>query len=203
MNESLFNTLMSQAKKHYLHMEKSKLYHTYQHALFVVEIVKKLTENPSHALMLAAMYHDAVYIPKAGSDANERCSAALLENVYAPYRSLDMRSMEEDEKTIATAMDLICRTHVGIHLSPYRHEGELAILLDADLASLAVDHVSFRTNQNRIILENYGNVKLDSQKSKDFLKQFLDCREFIYHTDKARGIFEEGARKNIQRYIDS
>lgn len=201
MNNVLFDILMSKAEEYYRHMEKSKFYHNYEHALFVVEMVKKLTTSPSHALLLAAMYHDAVYIPKAGSDANERCSAALLENIYDKYRRLELRDHEVNENIINHATDLIRNTHVTNHLSSIRLEGDLAILLDADLSSLAVDYLSFRTNQNRIIIENYGIVERDNQKSKEFLKQFLTCREFIYHTDKAREIFESQARKNIQQYI--
>lgn len=192
---------MSQAKNHYLYMEESRLYNAHRHALFVVETVKKLTNNPSHALLLAAMYQDAVCVPKAGSDANERCSAAVLENVYMSYRYLYMHSEEEDEKTIDEAKELISQTHIDIHLSSYRQEGDLAILLDADLASLADDYQSFRTKQNRIMLENYGSLEHNSQENKNFLEQFLYLRDFIYHTEKARDIFEQNARKNIRRYI--
>lgn len=202
MNVVLFNRLMMHAKDHYMQMEDIKHYHNYKHAFFVVETIKKLIKDPSRSLLLAGMYHDVVYIPGAGADANERCSAALLNYEYRKYRALGVSQEVENDKDIELSMGLIIRSTIDNHLTKERLDGDLAILLDADLASLAFQYSEFYSNQNRIILENYGDLKDDLHKSKRFLKQLLTCREYIYHTDRGREMFEVQARKNIQYFYD-
>ena len=82
-----------------------------------------------------------------------------------------------------------------------RITGDLAVLLDADLRSLALDNYEdFVATQECIIRENNGSVPDDYNESAQFLSTFLRCRDFIYHTDKARSLWDHRARLNITRY---
>jgi predicted metal-dependent HD superfamily phosphohydrolase len=176
---------------------KSRHYHNWGHALNVVKGVQVIDENASPELLLAAYWHDAIYIPGAGSDANERCSAAAL--------LLTGRSLTPDNMVVVDkAAQLILYTCIEIHLSNKRMVddlgGDLGTLLDADLFSLCLPYEDFIQNQINIIDENGGSYPRDQGKSAAFLKQFLTCREFIYHTDFARSKWEQQARANIERY---
>ena len=174
----------------------SKKYHNLHHALNVVDNVYYLTDAPSIPLVLGAKWHDAVYVPRAGNDANERCSAAAL---GVCYNRLGLDKTAETDQIIADAQVLIIGTHVGMHLIDHRIDpnSDQAILNDADLASLAVDHGQFMLNQFNIIKENFGTPKDDMKRAGEFLERFLTCREYIYHTDAAREMWEDKAKENI------
>ena len=62
-----------------------RAYHNVTHAQRVVETVLLLEDSPSSELVLAAKWHDAVYIP--GSSVNEIASADALMNTYKVYRT--------------------------------------------------------------------------------------------------------------------
>jgi len=172
-------------------------YHNWGHALNVAKGVQVIDEKASPELILAAYWHDAIYIPGAGSDANERCSAAAL--------LLTGRSLTPDNMVVVDkAAQLILYTSIEIHLSNKwsisDFGGDLGTLLDADLFSLCLPYEDFIQNQINIIDENGGSYEKHQQQSAAFLKQFLTCREFIYHTDYARERWEQQARANIERY---
>lgn len=173
---------------------KTRYYHNWEHAMVVVAAVQLIDKNPSPELLLAALWHDAVYIAGAGSDANERCSAAALGN----------EGMKYDDPAIARIIEkskmLIINTSIETHLHNTRISGDLATLLDADLFSLCVAYDDFVQKQTNIIYEMHGTYSKDQLKSAAFLKQFLTCRECIYHTDYARTMWESHARANIERY---
>jgi predicted metal-dependent HD superfamily phosphohydrolase len=180
---------------------RTKKYHNLHHALDVVKAVYELTEMPSLALLFAAKWHDAVYVPKAGGDSNERCSSAALNVCYQKQREFES---QENMMVIEGAQDLIVNTDVATHLSTERiPQSDLAILLDADLSSLAADWPVFIQNQKDIISENFGTWPKDQLASAAFLKQFLTVRTSIYHTDKARELWEADARQNILKYLDA
>jgi predicted metal-dependent HD superfamily phosphohydrolase len=176
---------------------EKNVYHTSVHANKVIEGLFYLTE-PDASLILAAKWHDAIYIPGAGSDANERCSAAALEQSFK-NRIPNPTEMQTD--VILKAKMLIQYTSIDYHFS--RDEiraGGLEYLLDADLWSLSADWDIFVKNQENIITENYGDREKDKNLSANFLKTFLTVREFIYHTEFARANWEQRARNNITKY---
>lgn len=97
---------------------KLRKYHNGNHAVNVVRGVNILTDfNPSMSLIVAAQWHDAVYFPQAGSDANERCSAQAL---AIESRSLNLSP--QHKATISAACDLIKQTHVNVHLGPLKEQ---------------------------------------------------------------------------------
>lgn len=172
-------------------------YHTAGHAFRVAESCHSLNDK-SEALIIAALYHDAVYLP--GMSSNESMSGAALLN---DANLLHFCGKEIDFDVIEAAICMIERTTLHDHLSKYETRGGLAILLDSDIKSLSCIHyASFVETQASILDENF--LKRDSldnlKKSAKFLKQFLECREFIYHTDYFRENHEKQARYNISRF---
>jgi predicted metal-dependent HD superfamily phosphohydrolase len=153
------------------------------------------------SLEIAAMWHDAVYIPGAKGSANEEASAAALQHtstVNFPHAFLSA----EHTRVVSTAADWIRKTTIADHTSiysPYRTLG-LQCLLDADLSSFA-DTQMF-THNNHSIIHEFG---LDINPTtialqRKFLNDLADTREFIYHTETARKDFEALARANIRSY---
>lgn len=173
-----------------------RFYHNLQHALAVMDGVLEIEPNASTEVLIAALYHDAVYIPGASEDANEYCSAAAL--------ALDWRRghLEIGDAALPSAQRLIKQTTIRHHLTSCNISGNLAILLDADLHSLAADWDIFINNQSNIIKENSGKVSTETLGTcGDFLSQFLNVRNFIYHTEYARTHWEARARANIKQLI--
>lgn len=168
-------------------------YHNIRHANRVVETVCQLTEVPSVELLLAARWHDAIYIP--GSLVNEAASGDALLYTYRRFQN----DISLTSAVIEGAMDLIRKTTVSHHLTFFQQTGDLAILLDADLVALADDYETFCYNQQDILFENLL-TSASFDKSALFLRKFLTCRDKIYHTDKGRELFEEKARSNIERF---
>ena len=193
---------------YYMVNAKLREYHNTLHATMVVHYVNVLTDfDPSLSLIVAAQWHDAVYFPGAGSDANERCSSTAL-GIAARDLARSAEFTQEQKDAVNKAQDLIENTSVAVHLmsqheiplSGLASKGELAILLDADLASLASDWDKFVELQSNIIRENGGTVPDDYGNSAKFLVSFLRCRKFIYHTEKGRELWEEKAKANITRW---
>jgi len=187
--------IIDEARRYYDFNWMDRHYHNWAHALAVVGGVQVISGTPSPELMLAAYWHDAVYIPGAGSDANERCSAAALNHAVKFYKT------NENAEVIEKAAQLIRCTSVDHHLTCLHINGDLGILLDADLFPLCLPYEDFVENQIKIIAENGGTYEEHKSQSAEFLKQFLECREFIYHTDLARSKWEHQARANIERYL--
>jgi predicted metal-dependent HD superfamily phosphohydrolase len=196
--------LTTKAHEYYNIMGEVRFYHNYEHASIVTKAAHTLTNNePSLALLIAAIWHDAVYFPNAGSDANERCSSAALCNEARKIaRSVELS--KETKDAVNKAQDLIEYTSVKNHLYHGRIGGELGILLDADLSSLAAPYGKFVDHQHNIIQENGGLITAETCKqSAQFLSQFLKCRKNIYHTDKGRELWETNATLNIVTWMET
>jgi predicted metal-dependent HD superfamily phosphohydrolase len=198
MKQTMNLQLFALAAKRY-YQTGQRPYHNYEHACNVLGLCNKLLGD-NQTVILAALFHDAVYLP--GYIDNEKASAHALRNVA---NLLEIIGEHIDWEVIEKAELLIQCTTLFYHLSPNRIETQdIATILDADLGSLAISYDAFVEKQIDIIEENFGsrNSKEDRKKSADFLSQFLTCREYIYHTDCFRNCFEKDARNNIQRWID-
>lgn len=165
-------------------------YHTLEHANTVAKECKLQSDNA--ALILAAFYHDAVYI--TGSDSNEKCSALALLNDAKRMQSL---GAVVDWDTVNRAAELILGTTLAAHKSRSRITNPLqSILLDCDLRCLSEPYDRFIECQKDILEENF--LSRDSLKtSAEFLRNLSRQRDFIYHTDFCRENWEEQAIDNI------
>lgn len=191
--------LMEAAVPWYAFNATKRQYHNLNHAFEVTEACRTIADSVGlkerTSLYLAAMWHDAVYVPQAGGSANEDCSAAALNSACEPE--------ERESGVTGRAEGLISNTTVEDHLMSIamRPEGELAMLLDADLSGLASDWGTFYSKQIRIIQENYGTGSdEDHENVGTFLGKLLTCREHVYHTDYGRTNFEAKARANVKRW---
>jgi predicted metal-dependent HD superfamily phosphohydrolase len=196
--------LTAKAREYYNVNADLRLYHNFDHAgKDVANAVHTLTDNnPSLALLISAIWHDAVYFPNAGADANERCSSAAL-GIEARKIARSVELSKEIKDSVNKAQDLIEYTAIEYHFHRQRIGGELAVLLDADLSSLAAHYGRFVDSQHNIIRENGGEVNAENcKKSAQFLSSFLRCRKNIYHTDKARELWEASARVNIATWME-
>lgn len=169
-------------------------YHNWYHATWVADKVKILNKDASDDVLLAAFWHDAVYIPFAAPGINENASAAALE--YAG---------RVNRVDVGNAPILIRQTDINNHLSGHNmdHSSDIALLLDADLYALALPYPEFMEAQTNIILENLGdpNSKESWQKVAVFLNRFLTFRPYIYYTVNGRRLWEDKARANIYQLI--
>lgn len=171
-------------------------YHNLDHALYVLESLNELVDNVPVHLAVAALYHDAVYVPGAGSDANELCSSAALE--------IDWKAINAGPGTMLVESQVLIRnTCVAVHLMHERAVGDLAVLLDADLRSLSSPWEVFEQKQHDIIRENGGELTNENFiKCGEFLRRFLSGRSHIYHTDTARNKWEADACTNIFKWCN-
>jgi predicted metal-dependent HD superfamily phosphohydrolase len=170
-----------------------RFYHNYQHASFVAETCKTISESHNlgyrnmHTLWVAGMWHDAVYVP--GANDNESNSADAL---------LALLPLEVESAS------LIRRTRISDHLGSdicFDSEPLLSILLDADLASMAVDSYEDFVYNQVCILKEHGLDLEHINKSANFLKNFLN-KANIYRSPYGIHAFEEKARANIKRLIE-
>jgi len=170
-----------------------RAYHNWNHAQEVVSNLR----DPSQSLLIAAHWHDAVYWPGAGSDANERCSASALDYFIHSLSDTIPDSLSE---IICKAKQLILYTTIEVHFHDRRIGGDLAQLLDADLSALAKPYDEFVLNQAKILAENNTSLEESKEACQSFLEKFLTTRNFIYHTDYYRLNKETIARENIERF---
>lgn len=192
-------TLSLDATPWYQLNEKHRPYHNWDHACEVITAVKDiLVASPPNkdedALVLAAAWHDAVYVPGARNDANEIASGQALRNAAREYNFETMLAASQ-------ASVMIERTTITDHLCENTFPKASHILLDADLCGLASDFEDFCNRQDNIIVENGGNVNTDRLQCANFLKKFT-YKEWIYRTAYGQKYWEEKARDNITRYCD-
>jgi predicted metal-dependent HD superfamily phosphohydrolase len=186
------------ARPWYSYNSSRRKYHNWAHALAVTHTVYRIDTEADTATGLAAVWHDAVYVPNGGGDHNEVLSAQAL---YNEYRSRCVCSAGA-LRVVEEAMALIKQTTVAHHLEDVPRTGALATLLDADLHTLgAPEYQEFVKQQRNIIIEA-GNVFDEQSKlhSALFLAKFLD-KSTIYNTRVAQTLFGGTAYKNIARWM--
>lgn len=197
-------------------------YHNLQHAVKVMNAVGDLMgEKTTVAAILAALWHDAIYLTGAKNDANEHASIAamrinmkrLFTLAYAPSQGeVDSDTSIIAEITYETILleveEAIKATIISNHLRADNTEtlGIGAYLVDADLSSLADPYEEFVQHQINIYLES----QLISDVTKtpgievlgntvDFLNKLTQARPSIYQTVEGAERYEALARKNIDQ----
>ncbi len=157
--------------------------------------------QPSAQLVAAALYHDAIYDPRAGD--NEPRSAALAAGDLAEV------GWSADQCAAVTALIVATAGHTtdsghsadsvaGNSVSIDSLTTETAFLLDADLAILGADPHSYQAYVHGVRAE-YFFVDDDRWRSGRgrVLQGFLD-RPRIFATEYMHGEIEHRARANIE-----
>lgn len=191
-------------------------YHTASHADKVANSAVNIMwdmEMPwsdQAAVVLAAYWHDAVYVPGAKNGVNESASASLMKHMSQVLAAKNGYTVKFAEAAcIDQAAKLIEGTDMDSHMrrtniSPIASPQSLAqaVLLDADLSSMALTYREFERNQILIAKEQTGGIAPASgDASASWLEGFRKKRKHIYHTKSARRMYGEAALENIKRFV--
>ncbi|MGZ4680204.1 MAG: HD domain-containing protein [Ilumatobacteraceae bacterium] len=173
--------------------ERHRYYHTTTHIMMVVRHVHDAAamagRQPSAQLVAAALYHDAIYDPRASD--NEFRSAALA------ARDLADVGWSGDQCAYVKALILATGDHTAPG-GPAAAAAETAFLLDADLAILGADPRSYQAYANGVRAEYFfvDDTRWRSGRGR-VLQDFLD-RPRIFATEYMHGELEHRARANIE-----
>jgi predicted metal-dependent HD superfamily phosphohydrolase len=171
------------------HREKHRRYHDATHVAWVIRHVDELarTEPIDHLdeVVAAAFYHDAVYEP--ASPANERASARLARR--------DLAAVGWHDDPVERVGEMIEATEHGA--AAQHITGDIAVLLDADLATLGADPAGYAAYATGVRAE-YRHVTDDDWAAgrATVLEDFLH-RPTIFRTPTGRDRWEARARANI------
>ncbi len=170
--------------------EPHRHYHTLAHLAAVLQAIDELvahcgaheTPRDLHAVVLAALYHDAVYNPTEGG--NEEASAVLAGRCAHELGWPADRCNEVERLVRATA------AHVA-------DDADAAVLIDADLSVLAADPVAYSAYSLAVRAE-YAHVNAAQWASgrAAVLRSLLE-RDHLFHTAHMRATAEPRARANI------
>jgi len=160
--------------------EPHRHYHTLEHLLDVVNELK-LHQKFDVALFLSAVYHDAVYNPKATD--NEEQSAALFE--------LDAKSARLDSNLILRVIELILSTK---HLSAANEKTNP--LVEADLKILSRPFAELLDYEHKIFKEyqfvnytTYLNSRLEVLNKLNSGGDLDRLIEYVRHRKPLIGVF--------------
>jgi predicted metal-dependent HD superfamily phosphohydrolase len=171
-----------------------RFYHTWSHiAACLAQFAKQKFDNP-RTVLLALLYHDAVYVP--GSKDNETRSAELAERMLR-YRS----SVPEIERRAISRMILLTANH---HSAAHRLTPDEAKLIDIDLSILGQTWPVYQDYMRGVRREFCPAVTSDFRYRigrRAFLEGVLRQRR-IFVTDEMANRLEATARSNISKEID-
>jgi predicted metal-dependent HD superfamily phosphohydrolase len=168
-----------------------RAYHTLEH---VREVLRRLDEvqtweHPDEVL-LAALFHDAVYVP--GAKDNEARSAELA-------RAAAARHFPRADTDRVARLILLTARH-GL-LTPADVEAEDALFLDCDMAILAADAAEFDAYDRGVAAE-YAQVPRELYQAgrRAFLSGLL-AKPRIFLSDFFHARLDARARANLRRAL--
>lgn len=144
-----------------LHREAHRYYHTAVHVMWVLRHVASITAtcmvDDVGVVEAAALFHDAIYDPR--SSTNEADSAALAGDVLTAAGWAAQRCAAVQQLILATAHQPATAhgTAASSGTAPAAPSLAERVLVDADLAILGSDPVSYRAYANAIRTE-YAHV---------------------------------------------
>jgi predicted metal-dependent HD superfamily phosphohydrolase len=176
--------------------EPHRHYHTVTHLMMVLRNVHDIAAMsgcaPSPELVAAALYHDAIYDPRA--DDNELHSAALA--------SRDLADLGWVEVRCAAARSLIMATagHVNAELAGGGGGPGLqtAIMLDADLAILGAEPLRYQAYANLVRAEYFFVDDRQWRTGRSRVLQTFLARPRIFTTQYMHDQYDHRARANIE-----
>lgn len=184
------------------HATPPRAYHHWGHALTVAEQVADVHQRlgwaqPREAL-LAALYHDAVYVP--GRRDNEARSADLALAHIAAWRP----DAGMDTHRVAELIRWTARhgTVTEADLAADSQPRDLAHFLDCDMAVLGADAATFDAYDRGIAAEYRGVLPqpLFRLNRRRFLKRLL-ASERIFLSDDVHARLDAAARANLRRVL--
>ncbi|MEN2413568.1 HD domain-containing protein [Flavobacterium mesophilum] len=166
---------------------KSRHYHNLTHLEEMIasfEIYRDRLENPNE-ILFSIFYHDFVY--SASKKDNELKSAEFALSILDENHTLNKQLV----------FDAICATQLHIH----NENEDINWLIDFDLKILSKDWDDYKIYFEQIRKEYriYPDFLYKPGRAKA-LKHFLEY-EFIFQTNEFRNLYEEKARRNIEKEI--
>ncbi len=161
--------------------EPQRHYHTWTHILACFDARDALESQPSTAVDLALLFHDAVYDPLA-ADNEERSAELLIE---------EGRRAWMDERVLQRARRLIGATkHDGV-----ADDEQACVVVDSDLSILGTAPDVFAEYERQVRAE-YAMVDDASYAAgrAAVLRSFLG-RDTIYATRRRQRLWEANARR--------
>jgi predicted metal-dependent HD superfamily phosphohydrolase len=186
--EDLFNEI------HSAYSKSSRHYHGVSHIQSLLNFSNQYSEELTNKYIVdfAIFYHDIVY--KSAKSDNEEQSAVLaqkrLAQIKVPVEKID----------VIIEFIRATKSHVIVQ-SPYAKD--LAWFLDFDLSVLGADEETYFSYAKNIRKEFriYPDL-LYKPGRKKALQHFLE-KEHIYQTDEFKKRFEQQARKNLIKELES
>jgi predicted metal-dependent HD superfamily phosphohydrolase len=167
-------------------------YHSWRHVRAVVGALNRwLGPDLPPALLHAALWHDAIYDPKA-ADNEERSAEACAAH---------LRETGTSEEIILRAVALILSTKK--HL-PLDDQPDALALLDADLWILGASERVY-DRYARLIRQEYAHVPEDAYRKgrAAVLGKFLEREKIYFGSRPDVPVREARARENLTREIQS
>lgn len=169
--------------------KKSRHYHNLTHLKEMIECFETYRDrlqNPNE-ILFSIFYHDFVY--SASKKDNELKSAEFALSILNENHTLNKQLV----------FNAICTTQLHAHNT----NEDINWLIDFDLKILAKDWEDYRTYFEQIRKEYriYPDFLYKPGRAKA-LKHFLE-NEFIFQTNEFRNLYEEKARRNIEKEISS
>lgn len=181
------------------HAQPPRAYHHFGHAQAVLQHCTEVAggpgwQQPAEA-QLAALYHDAVYVP--GRSDNESASARLAVRAIEQW----LPGAGVDAAAVAALIALTAR-HGS--LLPAQVSADQALFLDCDMAILAAPWEVFCAYDAGIASEYHGVVPgwLFAWRRRVFLKALLQ-RPRIYLSDWGHARWNTAARANLARRLQA
>lgn len=188
-DEDLLRSVWEKIEKN--HTDKARFYHNLEHIAVMFKQAKSCAAeiDDLDAVLFAIWFHDIIY--KSTRKDNEEKSAEFAFNTLSKL-SLERRRIEK-----VTTLIHSTKKHQVV-LSENRDN---AYLLDFDLSILGQSWEVYKIYIDQIRKEYriYPDL-LYKPGRKKVLKSFLE-REQLYFTEKYRVLYEEQARKNLEKEI--
>lgn len=172
-----------------IYQEDRRTYHNMVHLEnFHLQLGKCRSHLQDYETVFMAMvYHDMVYFTKDGT--NEEKSAELARD--------RLQLLKFPEPKIAKCVSMILATKGHAKST----DSDTNYFLDADLSILGLSPATYDA-YTKGILQELGAGPQSLGGRKRFMQRFL-TQDRIFHTDFFHALYEEKARENIQREIDS
>ena len=167
--------------------EPHRRYHGCTHLLSVLEALDLLTDpaDPPRTVLLAAWFHDAVYRGVAGQDEEESARLAELRLSQAGLPEVDV-----DEVARLVRLTSDHRPEAG--------DDDGALLCDADLSVLGGGPEPY-ARYVAAVREDYAHIgDADFAAGRAAVVRQLLALDPLFHTERARSLWLEAARRNLQ-----
>lgn len=171
-----------------------RFYHTWEHVLDCVEKLRGFPGGSGREVLLALLFHDAVYVP--GRNDNEARSASLASEVLHRHASLAPGELQAVERMI-----LATRDH---RLAADARDHDVAVALDIDMSILGAPWERYRRYADDVRREYCPAVTSARRFAAGriaFLSGLLGPTP-IFHTPEGVARWEHAARDNIARELD-